>query len=275
MAIKKFRPITPTLRHRLGANFDDITTNEPEPSLTERLPSKGGRNSDGRTTMRYQGGGHKRLYRFIDFKRDKDNIPGRVATIEYDPNRSSRIALINYKDGEKRYILAPKGLEVGMEVLSGEKVPNSVGNCMQLKNIPLAAEIHNIALKADGPGQMVRSAGGYAILMAKEGDYAHLKLPSKEIRLVRLECRATLGIVGNIDHNKVASGKAGRSRWLGIRSHVRGVAKNPVDHPMGGGEGKTSGGRHPCSPWGQLAKGLKTRNKKKLSSKYIVKRRDK
>jgi len=256
--------------------FDEITKSEPEKSLLAPLKKSGGRNKAGRITSRHRGGGHKRFYRIIDFKRNKDNIPATVAAIEYDPNRSARIALLHYVDGEKRYILAPKGLKVGEQLLSGDKVEVKPGNTMPLKNIPLGTDIHNIEMKAGKGGQIVRSAGAYAVLAAKEGDYATLKLPSGEIRKVRIECRATIGGVGNADHENIVLGKAGRSRWLGVRPQTRGMAMNPVDHPMGGGEGKSKSGggrKHPKSPWGQLAKGLKTRNKKKASSKLIVRGR--
>jgi large subunit ribosomal protein L2 len=223
------------------------------------------------------GGGHKRFYRIIDFKRNKDNVPAKVASIEYDPNRSARIALLNYVDGEKRYILAPKNLKVGDSIESGEKVDIRVGNTMPLKNIPIGTDVHNIELKAGKGGQMARSAGAYAVLAAREGNYATLKMPSGEIRKVRVECRATIGVIGNSEHENISLGKAGRSRWLGIRPQTRGMAMNPVDHPMGGGEGKSKSGggrKHPKSPWGQLAKGLKTRNKKKASTKLIVRGRN-
>ncbi|RDD29404.1 50S ribosomal protein L2 [Prosthecochloris sp. ZM] len=276
MAIRKLRPVTPASRYLSYPEFDEITKSEPEKSLLAPLKKSGGRNKAGRITSRHRGGGHKRFYRIIDFKRNKDNIPATVAAIEYDPNRSARIALLHYVDGEKRYILAPKGLKVGEQLLSGDKVEVKPGNTMPLKNIPLGTDIHNVEMKAGKGGQIVRSAGAYAVLAAKEGDYATLKLPSGEIRKVRIECRATIGGVGNADHENIVLGKAGRSRWLGVRPQTRGMAMNPVDHPMGGGEGrsKSGGGRkHPKSPWGQLAKGLKTRNKKKASSKLIVRGR--
>ncbi len=272
MPVKSFKPITPALRFKTVSTFDDITKTTPEKSLIVPIKKKGGRNSSGRITCRHRGGGHKRAYRIIDFKRDKFNIPAKVASIEYDPNRSARIALLHYKDGEKRYILAPIGLNVNDTVISGESTEIRVGNAMPLKNMPLGSFVHNIELKIGKGGQIARSAGSYAQLVAKEKNYAQLKLPSGEIRLVRIECRATLGQVGNVDHENITSGKAGRSRWLGRRPKVRGVAMNPVDHPMGGGEGKSSGGRHPCSPWGQLAKGKKTRPKK-VSDSLIIKRR--
>ncbi|NPB09265.1 MAG: 50S ribosomal protein L2 [Thermodesulfobacteria bacterium] len=273
MPIKKCKPTSPGRRFMTFVIDPDVTPDkEPEKSLLEPLPKTGGRNTYGRVTVRFRGGGHKRLYRIIDFKRNKDNIPAKVAAIEYDPNRSANIALLHYADGEKRYILAPLGLKVGDEIMSGEEVEVKVGNCMPLKNIPLGTIVHNIELRPGKGGQMARAAGAFAQVMAKEGGYVHLRLPSGEIRMVHENCRATIGQVGNIDHENVTIGKAGRSRWLGRRPHVRGVAMNPVDHPMGGGEGRTHGGRHPCSPWGQLAKGLKTRGKKP-SDKFIVRRR--
>ncbi|MBO8092947.1 MAG: 50S ribosomal protein L2 [Prosthecochloris sp.] len=276
MAIRKLSPTTPASRYLTYSEFDEITKSKPEKSLLVPLKKSGGRNKAGRITSRHRGGGHKRFYRVIDFKRNKDNVPAKVAAIEYDPNRSSRIALLHYVDGEKRYILAPNGLKVGDNVQSGDKVEIKAGNTMPLKNIPLGTGVHNVEMKAGKGGQMVRSAGAYAVLAAKEGDYATLKLPSGEIRKVRIECRATIGAVGNSDHENLVLGKAGRSRWLGIRPQTRGMAMNPVDHPMGGGEGKSKSGggrKHPKSPWGQIAKGLKTRNKKKASSKLIVRGR--
>ncbi|ARM31607.1 50S ribosomal protein L2 [Prosthecochloris sp. HL-130-GSB] len=276
MAIRKLSPTTPASRYLTYSEFDEITKSKPEKSLLVPLKKSGGRNKAGRITSRHRGGGHKRFYRVIDFKRNKDNVPAKVAAIEYDPNRSSRIALLHYVDGEKRYILAPNGLKVGDNVQSGDKVEIKAGNTMPLKNIPLGTDVHNVEMKAGKGGQMVRSAGAYAVLAAKEGDYATLKLPSGEIRKVRIECRATIGAVGNSDHENLVLGKAGRSRWLGIRPQTRGMAMNPVDHPMGGGEGKSKSGggrKHPKSPWGQIAKGLKTRNKKKASSKLIVRGR--
>ncbi len=273
MPIKKCKPTSPGRRFMSFVIDPDLTPDkEPEKSLLEPLPKTGGRNTYGRVTVRFRGGGHKRLYRVIDFKRNKDGVPAKVAAIEYDPNRSANIALLHYADGEKRYILAPLGLKVGDVVMSGEEVEVKVGNCMPLKNIPLGTIVHNIELRPGKGGQMARAAGTFAQVMAKEGGYVHLRLPSGEIRMVHENCRATIGQVGNIDHENVTLGKAGRSRWLGRRPHVRGVAMNPVDHPMGGGEGRTHGGRHPCSPWGQLAKGLKTRGKKP-SDKFIVRRR--
>ncbi len=277
MAIRKLRPVTPGSRFMSYPAFDEITKTTPEKGLLVKLKKSGGRNAAGRKTSRHRGGGHKRHYRIIDFKRNKDGIPATVAAIEYDPNRSSRIALLHYIDGEKRYILAPKGLNVGDKVESGDKVEIKAGNTMTLKNIPLGTDIHNVEMKAGKGGQIVRSAGGFAVLAAREGDYVTLKLPSGEIRKLRVECRATIGVVGNSDHENVVLGKAGRSRWLGIRPQTRGMAMNPVDHPMGGGEGKSKSGggrKHPMSPWGQLAKGLKTRNKKKASQKLIVRGRN-
>lgn len=276
MAIRKLAPITSGSRFMSYPGFEEITKRKPEKSLLAPLKKSGGRNSAGRKTSRHRGGGHKRHYRMIDFKRNKDGIPAKVAAIEYDPNRSSRIALLHYNDGEKRYILAPKGLQVGDRLESGERVEVKAGNAMPLKNIPLGTDVHNVEMRAGKGGQIVRSAGAFAVLAAREGDYATLRLPSGEIRKIRVECRATIGVVGNADHENIVLGKAGRSRWLGIRPQTRGMAMNPVDHPMGGGEGrsKSGGGRkHPKSPWGQLAKGLKTRNKKKASSRLIVRGR--
>ncbi len=272
MPVKHFKPKTPSLRFRTVSSFEEITKDKPEPSLTVSLKKTGGRNNRGRVTSRHRGGGHKRAYRIIDFKRDKVDIAARVASIEYDPNRSARIALLNYIDGEKRYILAPNGLKVDDNLVSSEKAEIKVGNTMLLRNIPLGSSVHNIELKIGKGGQIARGAGAYAQLMAKEGSYAQLKMPSGEVRLVLLDCKATLGQVGNLEHENIKIGKAGKTRWLGRRPKVRGVAMNPIDHPMGGGEGKASGGRHPCSPWGQLSKGKKTR-KKKSSDSLIVKRR--
>ncbi|NTV67174.1 MAG: 50S ribosomal protein L2 [Chlorobaculum sp.] len=276
MAIRKLAPVTPGTRFASYAGFDEITKSTPEKNLLVPIKRTGGRNSNGRVTSRHMGGGHKRFYRIIDFKRNKDNVPAIVAAIEYDPNRSARIALLHYVDGEKRYILAPKNLKVGDRIESGEKVDIRVGNTMPLKNIPIGTDVHNIELRAGKGGQMARSAGAYAVLAAREGFYATLKMPSGEIRKVRVECRATIGVIGNSEHENISLGKAGRSRWLGIRPQTRGMAMNPVDHPMGGGEGKSKSGggrKHPKSPWGQLAKGLKTRNKKKASTKLIVRGR--
>jgi large subunit ribosomal protein L2 len=272
MGIKKYKPVTPTLRYRTVSDFSDITKAEPEKSLLAPHRSTGGRNNRGRMTARHRGGGHKRRFRVIDFKRNKRDIEARVAAIEYDPNRSARIALLHYVDGEKRYILAPKGLEVGATVVAGENAPFNPGNTLPLGRIPLGTLVHNIELKPGRGGQMARSAGSYAQLMAKEGDYVTLRVPSGEVRMVHATCAATIGEVGNAEHENIVLGKAGKSRWLGRRPHVRGVAMNPVDHPMGGGEGKSSGGRHPCSPWGQPAKGKKTRGHKP-SDRFIVRRR--
>ena len=274
MGIKTYKPTTPGLRQRSVLDFAEITQSKPEKSLLRPIRKTGGRNNHGHVTLRFRGGGHKRAYRIIDFKRTKDGIPAVVASIEYDPNRSSNIALLNYRDGEKRYIVASLGLKVGDELMSGDKAEIRVGNSLSLKNIPLGTLVHNIEMIAGKGGQLARGAGTYAQLVAKEGSYAQLKLPSGEVRMVRQECRATIGQVGNVDHENISIGKAGRSRWLGRRPHVRGVAMNPVDHPMGGGEGKSSGGRHPCSPWGKPAKGGKTRKKKK-SDDYIVTKRKK
>jgi large subunit ribosomal protein L2 len=271
MPVKTYKPLTPSLRWRSVEDFSELSKRRPEKSLTVGLRKKGGRNNLGRISVRYRGGGHKRLLRLIDFKRDKFNIPARVETIEYDPNRSARIALLQYLDGEKRYILAPDGLKVGDRVISGADAEIRAGNSLPLEKIPLGTLIHNLELKRGKGGQIAKSAGNYAQLVAKEGDYGHVKFPSGEIRLVRLECRATLGQVGNLEHENISYGKAGVTRWLGRRPRVRGVAQNPVDHPMGGGEGKASGG-HPRSPWGQYSKGLKTRPRK-LSDRLIVRRR--
>ena len=268
-----YKPTSPGRRFRSGFDFAEITRDRPEPSLVAPIRKSGGRNNNGRITLRHRGGGHKRRYRVIDFRRDKENIAARVASVEYDPNRSARLALLHYVDGEKRYILAPVGLRVGDRVMAGPESDIRPGNCLPLRAIPLGTMIHNIELRAGKGGQMVRSAGGAAQLMAKEGEYALVKLPSGEQRLVRIECRATVGQVGNLEHENISIGKAGRSRWLGKRSHVRGVAMNPVDHPHGGGEGRSKG-NHPQSPWGQPAKGYKTR-KKKPSDQYIVSRRPK
>lgn len=272
MSIKKIKPNTPGQRFTTKSGFDEITNTEPEPSLLRPLKKSGGRNNNGRITSRRRGGGHKRRYRLIDFRRDKIDIPGKVVSIEYDPNRSARIALIYYVDGEKRYILAPEGLRIGDEIISGERVPLRPGNSLPLKNIPQGAQVHNVEFKPGKGGQIVRSAGTSAQIMAKEGKYVTLKLPSGESRMFLEDCRATLGEVGNKDHENVKIGKAGRSRWMGKRPKVRGVAMNPIDHPMGGGEGHTHGGGHPRSPWGWKTKGKKTR-KKKESDRYIVKRR--
>jgi large subunit ribosomal protein L2 len=275
MAVKTFKPYSPGRRFMTVANFDEITTDKPERSLVERLLRHGGRNQQGRLTVRHQGGGHKRLYRVIDFKRNKDGVPAKVATIEYDPNRSARIALLHYADGEKRYILAPNGLKVGDTIVSGADADIKVGNALPIKNIPVGTMLHNIELKIGKGGQMVRSAGAGAQLMAKEGDYALLRLPSGELRKVHVNCKATIGQVGNLEHENITIGKAGRSRWMGIRPANRGVAMNPCDHPHGGGEGRSPVGRkHPVTPWGKHAMGVKTR-RNKTSDKMIVKRRTK
>ena len=274
MAIKTYRPTTQTLRYRTTLVNDDITSTSPHKPLLEPKPRTGGRRNSGDTTMRFIGGGHKRKLRIIDFKRDKTGIPATVATIEYDPNRSSRIALLAYADGEKRYIIQPEGLKVGQKVVSGPEADILVGNALPLRNIPPGTQIHNLELKPGKGGQMVRSAGGAAQLIAKEEEYALVKLPSGETRKISQDCMATIGQVGNLDHENVTIGKAGRSRWLGKRPHNRGVSMNPVDHPHGGGEGKTSGGRHPVTPWGQPTRGYKTRNNKR-TDKFIVSRRSK
>lgn len=272
MAIRKVKPTSPGRRFQVFSTFEEITRTSPEKSLLKVLTKTGGRNAHGRITSRHRGGGHKRHYRIIDFKRDKTGIPAKVATIEYDPNRSARIALLHYSDGEKRYILAPVDLHVGDVIEAGEKADIKPGNSLPLGNIPLGTHLHNIELRTGRGGKIVRSAGAFAQLMAKEDRYAQVKLPSGEVRMVLLTCTATIGQIGNTDHENRSRGKAGRSRWLGRRPKVRGVAMNPVDHPMGGGEGRSSGGRHPCSPWGQPSKGFKTRNKRK-SNRLIVKKR--
>lgn len=274
MAIKTYKPYTPSMRFRTTSSFEELTTDKPEKSLLRPVRKTGGRNNLGRVTAFCRGGGHKRAYRIIDFKREKYDIPARVATIEYDPNRSARIALLHYVDGEKRYIIAPEGINVGAMLVSGESVEIRVGNAMPLSKIPLGTAVHNVEMMPGKGGKIARSAGASVQLAAKEGKFAHLKLPSGEVRLVKLDCYATIGQVGNLEHEATVSGKAGRSRWLGRRPSVRGVVMNPVDHPMGGGEGRSSGGRHPCSPWGLKSKGKRTR-RKKLSDRYIVKRRHK
>lgn len=274
MAVKKYKPTTPGQRNKVISAFDDITCKKPEKSLLEPLRKSGGRNNQGKMTMRYIGGGHKRLYRFIDFKRDKDGIPAVVKTIEYDPNRSSRIALVFYADGEKRYILAPQGLKVGQTIMSGNGAAPEVGNTLTLAEIPFGTLIHNIELRPGQGAKMVRSAGAYAQLMSRDDKYAIIKMPSGEMRMILQACRATVGIVSNPEHNLEVGGKAGRNRWLGRRPRNRGVVMNPVDHPMGGGEGRQTGG-HPRSRKGIPAKGYKTRAPKKQSSKYIVERRKK
>jgi large subunit ribosomal protein L2 len=274
MAIKTYRPTTPTLRFQTTLTNDELTTNRPHKPLTKSKMRTGGRRNSGDITSWWRGGGHKRKLRTVDFKRDKAGIPATVVSIEYDPNRSARLALLSYADGEKRYILHPVGLEVGRKVVSGPEADILVGNALPLKNIPAGTTVHNVELKPGKGAQMVRSAGGAAQLVAKEGEYALIKLPSGETRKVLVDCMATIGQVGNTDHENVAIGKAGRTRWLGKRPHNRGVAMNPVDHPHGGGEGKTSGGRHPVTPWGQPTRGYKTRNNKR-TDKFIVSRRQK
>jgi large subunit ribosomal protein L2 len=274
MPFRKLKPTSPGTRFQTVPIFDEITTQEPHKPLMEPIRSTGGRNNAGHLTSWWRGGGHKRMYRIIDFKRNKFDIPAKVSTIEYDPNRSSRIALLTYADGEKRYILQPSGLKVGDTLVSGQNVDILTGNALPLKNIPLGTLLHNVELKPGKGGQIARSAGSSVQLVAKEGGYASVKMPSSEIRKINVECFATIGTVGNIDHENVSIGKAGRSRWKGIRPHVRGVAMNPVDHPLGGGEGKTSGGRHPVTPWGMPTKGYKTRNSK-TTDRYIVQRRQK
>ena len=274
MAIKSYRPTTPGRRHQTVSDFSDLSAVPPHKPLVKGHNRSGGRNNNGRMTVRHRGGGHKRRYRVIDFKRNKPNIPAKVHSIEYDPNRSSNIALLYYADGEKRYILAPVGLKVGDRVLSGEEADIRPGNALPLTHIPEGTLVHNVELRLGKGGQLIRSAGGSGQLLAKEGNYAQIKLPSGEVRMVRVECMATVGQVGNIDQENVSIGKAGRSRWLGMRPRVRGVAMNPVDHPHGGGEGKSSGGRHPVTPWGVPTKGYRTR-RKKPSDRYIVRRRRK
>ena len=272
MGIKAYKPTSPGVRFMTRLDSEAITKSAPEKSLTKGISRSGGRNNQGRETLRFRGGGHKRRYRTIDFKRDKREIPARVASVEYDPNRSANIALLVYADGEKRYILAPAGLTVGGTVIAAEKAEIVPGNAMPLNNIPLGSTVHNVELKPGHGGQMVRAAGASAQLMAKEGKYATLRLPSGEMRMVLRTCWATIGQVGNVDHGNVSIGKAGRTRWTGRRPHVRGTAMNPIDHPHGGGEGRTKGGRHPVSPWGQPTKGYKTRRNKR-TGRFIVKRR--
>lgn len=276
MGIRKLRPITPGTRFFSVSTFEEITKTEPEKSLLRPLKKTGGRNNLGRITSRHRGGGHKRMYRLVDFRRDKHGVVGTVAAIEYDPNRTCRIALIHYADGEKRYIIAPDGLTVGAKIMSGPDAEVQVGNALPLRNIPAGTMVHNVELFPGKGGQVGRSAGNSLQIMAKEGDWVTLKMPSGEIRKFRADCYATIGVVGNADHENISLGKAGRSRWLGIRPQTRGMAMNPVDHPMGGGEGRSKSGggwQHPESPWGKYAKGLKTRKRKNPSNKYIVKRR--
>jgi len=272
MGLKSFKPTSAARRYYSVSDFAEITESKPERSLLEHQTSTGGRNHHGRITSRFRGGGHKQRYRLIDFRREKIGVPAIVASVEYDPNRTARIALLNYTDGEKRYILAPDGLKVGDRVVSSRNADIKPGNSLPLRAIPLGTSIHNVELKKGKGGQLCRSAGVAAQLMSKEGAWGQVRLPSGEVRLVHLDCRATIGQVSNADHQNISVGKAGRTRWLGVRPHNRGVTMNPVDHPMGGGEGRTSGGRHPCSPWGQLSKGLKTRNNKRTDG-MIIKRR--
>lgn len=274
MGVREFKPTSPGRRFMSGLTFEEITKKKPEKSLLSTVKKTGGRNSSGKITTRHIGGGHKRRYRVVDFKRDKFEIPGKVFGIEYDPNRSANLALIHYVDGEKRYIIAPLGIKVGEIIVSSKKPDTEVkeGNTMLLRYVPLGTFIHNVEMKPEKGGQLARSAGSYAQLVAKEGDRGQVRLPSGEVRIVHLTCMATIGQVGNIDHENITVGKAGKPRWLGVRPTVRGMAMNPVDHPLGGGEGRTKGGRHPCSPWGQLAKGKKTR-KNKRTDKFIVKKR--
>ncbi len=273
MGIKKYRPTSPGRRHMSANDFKELTRGKkPEKNLLAPKKRSGGRNSYGRTTVRFRGGGHKRRYRVVDFKRNKLGVPATVKAIEYDPNRSAFLALLQYADGEKRYILAPQGVKVGDKVISAKNAEIRPGNALPLRSIPLGAQIHNLELQIGGGGKLCRSAGSYAQLMAKEGDYAHVRLPSGEVRLVHVNCRATIGQVGNVEHGNIDLGKAGRKRWLGRRPHNRGVTMNPVDHPLGGGEGRSSGGRHPCSPWGWPTKGYRTRRNKR-TDKFIVRRR--
>ena len=274
MATKKLKPMTPGTRHRIAPVFDDVTTRIPEPSLTLGIGKSGGRNHHGRKTSRHRGGGHKRRYRIIDFKRNKFDIPAKVQTIEYDPNRTARIALLAYADGEKRYIIAPNGLKVGDTVISGERVAPDMGNALQLRHMPPGTFVHAVELRPGAGATICRSAGTVAQILGKQDKYVSLKLPSGEVRMVLGTCMATVGTTSNPDHMNTTIGKAGRSRWLGRRPQTRGVAMNPVDHPMGGGEGKSSGGRHPVSPWGKQTKGLKTRKKNKKSNALIIKRRN-
>ncbi len=275
MALKSFNPFTPSRRNMTAADYSVLTTDKPEKSLTKGLKASGGRNNHGRITTRFRGGANKRNYRLVDFKRNKDGIPATVKTIEYDPYRSAYIALLYYADGEKAYIIAANGLKVGQVVMNGSKAELKPGNCLKIKDIPVGINLHNIELNAGSGAKMVRSAGQYAVLRGKDEKYAQIKLPSGEVRLVSVECRATIGEVGNSEFMNIKLGKAGKKRYTGKRPHVRGVVMNPVDHPMGGGEGKTSGGGHPVSPWGQLAKGYRTRSPKKNSSKFILERRKK
>ena len=275
MPIKEYNPTSPGRRAMTVVDFSDLSKKEPEKNLLERIARKGGRNNHGHTTSRFRGGGHRKLYRKIDFKRDMDNVPAKVVAIEYDPNRTARVALLHYANGAKSYILAPIDLRVGMTVQSGDKVEPTTGNTMPLENIPIGIAVHNVELTAGKGGQIGRSAGSVIQYTAREGDYAVLMLPSGELRKVHAKCRATIGQLGNLDHQNVSAGKAGRTRWKGRRSHNRGTAQNPIAHPMGGGEGRTGGGRHPCSPTGVLSKGGKTRSKKRPSGRFIIRRRKK
>ncbi len=275
MPIKKHKPTTPSRRFMSTADFSELTKKDPEKALLTSNPEKAGRNNHGHVTMRRRGGGHKKQYRIVDFRREKDGVPGKITALEYDPNRSARLALVVYADGEKRYIIAPAKLLVGMTIMSGPQAEYQIGNCMPLRNIPLGTVIHNVELLPGKGGQMARAAGNGCQLLAKEGRFAALRLPSGEMRRVLIDCRAVVGQVGNEDHSNISLGKAGRSRWLGNRPKVRGVAMNPVDHPHGGGEGRTSGGRHPVTPWGISTKGHKTRKKKNPSNSYIIRRRSK
>ena len=275
MPVRKLKPRSPGSRSRTIPGFEEITKSTPEKRLLDAIARTGGRNNRGRLTAKRRGGGHRKQYRIIDFKRNKDGIEAKVIGVEYDPNRSANIALLVYNDGEKRYILSPDGLSVGDKVASGPDAEVRVGNCLPLKVIPEGSVVHNVELRCGKGGQLARSAGASVQLMAKEGKYATLKLSSGEVRLVEVACRATMGVVGNSDHANISFGKAGRTRWIGRRPRVRAVAMNPVDHPMGGGEGRSSGGRHPCSPWGQIAKGLKPRKPRKSSNRFIVSRRKK
>ncbi len=274
MALKKYKPTNPASRDRTVSTFDELTGSRPHKPLTVGKRRIGGRGNNGRMTVRFRGGGHKRRYRIVDYRREKYGVPAKVASVEYDPNRSARIALLHYVDGEKRYILWPHGLGVGSEVISGETAPINPGNALPLHKIPVGTIVHNIEPQSGNGGQLVRSAGAGAQLMAKEGRYAQVKLPSGEVRKVHINCYATIGQVGNLDHENISMGKAGRKRWLGRRPHNRGVTMNPVDHPMGGGEGRSSGGRHPCTPWGVPTKGYKTRNNKRTDG-MIIRRRKK
>jgi large subunit ribosomal protein L2 len=273
MAVKKYKPTSAGRRFITTADFSGVSKKDPEKSLLEVKKKHSGRNNNGHITTRHKGGGTRKQYRIIDFKRSKDTVPAKVAAIEYDPNRTARIALLNYVDGEKRYILAPDGLVVGDKIISSRNADIKPGNAMPLRYIPLGTTVHNLEMQKGKGGQLVRSAGSGAVLMAKDGDYAQVRMPSAEVRQLHLDCRAVIGQVSNADHANISIGKAGRTRWLGKRPHNRGVTMNPVDHPMGGGEGRTSGGRHPCSPWGQLSKGLKTRNNKRTDG-MIIKRRN-